>query len=60
MKKYDISIIETLERTIEGVEAKSLDQAIEYVRQMYAAEKIILDGTDSVDVSFEGDLSEEQ
>lgn len=49
---YEVYITETLCRT-ERVDAKSKDEAIEAIRNLYEAEDIILDASDFVGVEFE-------
>lgn len=43
--KYDITVIETLSRTV-SVDAKSYDEALEKVKDMYDSQEIILDSSD--------------
>lgn len=49
--KYQISIIETLEKIIE-VNATSEEEVIEKVMKMYNDEEIVLDSFDYVDTEF--------
>lgn len=50
-KTYKISVEEILERVI-SIEASSLDEALEKVKEMYNDEEIVLDSGDYQDVSF--------
>lgn len=43
--KYDITVIETLSRTV-SVEAESYNDALEKVEDMYDRQEIILDSSD--------------
>ena len=52
MKKYEVTIYETLSRSVE-IEAKDVDEAREKVRNMYIDEEIVLDSSDYVDTEFE-------
>ncbi len=52
MKKYEVTIYETLSRSVE-VEANDVDEAREKVRNMYIDEEIVLDSSDYVDTEFE-------
>jgi len=54
MSEYRIRVTETLSR-LETVEAESEDDALDYVRDQYAAEQIILDADDYDGVEFEVD-----
>lgn len=52
MSNYKIEITETLSRVIE-IEALSAEEAIDKAREMYRAEKIVLDGDDYVEMEIE-------
>lgn len=52
--KYDIEIREILSRVI-SVKSNSVDDAIDYIRDMYRKEEIVLDDSD-----FNGDVSIEE
>lgn len=51
MKTFEIEIKETLARVIE-IDANSLDEAFEKVKQDYRNEKIVLDDSDYIDTEF--------
>ncbi len=52
MKTYKVSIIETLEKTV-NIEALNKIEALCKAKQTYKNEDIILDGSDCVDTDFE-------
>ena len=49
--KVDIEIIEVLSKNI-TIDSNSIDDAIDIIKEMYKQEKIVLDYSDLVDVSF--------
>lgn len=49
MNKYDIEIEEVLRRVIQGVEAPSIDEAINIVEEKYDSSEIVLDSSDFVE-----------
>lgn len=51
MKKYTVTIIETLSRTID-IEAESFDEASAEIMAKYNDEEIVLDADDFDDVQF--------
>lgn len=51
MKKYKIIITETLKKELE-IEAESKDKALEFVKEKYRDEEIVLSADDFVDVDF--------
>lgn len=52
MKKYDFNIIETLARVV-TIEAETLEEAEEKIRDMYNNEEIVLDSSDFQDTNIE-------
>jgi hypothetical protein len=57
MKKFTITIIETLQREVE-ISALSQNQAIEIAQNMHRNSDIILDADDFLDVEFQPSISE--
>lgn len=55
-RKYCIAVMETLQRIV-VVEQESLDKAIEYVRNAYDAQKIILGADDLIPDSISGEMA---
>jgi hypothetical protein len=53
MAEYEVEITETLQRIVR-VEAHTLDEAVEQVRECYKREGIILDSDDFVGVQIVG------
>lgn len=51
-QKVKVCITETLQRVIE-IDIDKIEDTIEYVRQQYFREEIILDSSDLVDTEFE-------
>ena len=51
-QKVKVCITETLQRVIE-VEIDKIEDPIEYAREQYFSEEIILDSSDLVDTEFE-------
>ena len=51
-QKVKVCITETLQRVIE-VDIDEIEDPIEYVREQYLSEEIILDSSDLVDTEFE-------
>jgi len=49
--KVDIEIIEVLSKSI-TIDSSSIDDALDIIKKMYKQEKIVLDYSDLVDVSF--------
>lgn len=55
LKKYDITITETLQRTL-TVKARSKEEALEQVKLAYQQEKIVLDSSDFLENDFKAKL----
>ena len=55
LKKYDVTIIETLQRTL-TVKARSKEEAIEQVKTAYQQENIVLDSSDFLENDFNAKL----
>lgn len=51
MENFDITIIETLQRTI-SINANTMQEAMEKTKEQYKQEKIVLDSSDFVAVDF--------